>query len=650
MRNLSSTPLEPVAAAKTAAQWVAQQLDDIGTIDLACLVIDTEGSICGWLTAPRTDPAVLSALVLQSEFASAGIEDGLPHTAGTNAAAVLTGAGLTGLSIGMGGERCMEALTIGTQEQQQQQATSLLSAVSKRNGKKNAAKNPAPATNDRHAVLSIADDAARVFLSELDSLGIAPRHVRGLWHAMAAAWDPTSKHDADRPRTTNDANSKTIDAANTPVTAVILLDPKGRFHWAWSSEGSLLAANTFRIPKAHLHGNSSSSTAPTTAALAVVENGESHDDSNPILCTKAHASRLVADWIAWSLQLGISPTQILALGPEHALRLSQLASETNDPQQNGSPSLGQLLAERWPNATVSAIADADPIGSTIRRLTVTRSTGRSTKDNAAAADQPAKPTDDIVPLVERPTRVHRSAYRALAVCITALAILLAFVGFRLRAAGEESRQQATALRSQRTELLRKYESFIPRLRESLTPVDLLARETREATTQAATLTESRPVFSETILVLRAVMDVFIEQGLLDRAYDPRDLDAHLVDHDPFISGDDADFDDDRDDDLIPAPPAPPSGRIARVLIADARAPTIVIEIPNEAANRVAPALRDRLAARGSRIDWNYTLDATPARGAAGRPTADLRTVTFSGLWKRAEPGTTSAASTGSSPR
>jgi len=670
-RSHPSNPPEPAEAARLAAQWVAQQLDDIGTTDLSCLVIDAEGSICGWLTSPRTDPAVLSALVLQAEFNSASPDEGVPQSAGTNAAGLLSGAGLTGLSIGMGGERSMEALTLAEPPQH----TSLLARGhrndkrdGKRNGKPNTNGKPNPSSTDRHAVLSIADAAPRVFLNELDSLGISPRHVRGLWHALAAAWDPSSKHDADRPRPTTTDN--TLDATNTPITATIILDPRGRLHWAWSAQGALLAANTFRIPRAHLHDNLHEKTATPSvpdsdrtsgAALIVADAGDDsstaapqvrpHLADNPILCTKAHASRLVADWIAWSLQLGISPSQIVALGPEHALRLSQL-STTSEPSQNGAATLGQLLAERWPSATVSAIADEDPIGSTIRRLTVTR--GGSTAKRAAANDQPARPVDDIVPLVERPTRVHRNAYRALAACLIALSILLVFLGYRLRAAGEDARQQATALRSQRTELLRKYEPIIPRLRESLTPVDLIARATRDTAQQAADLTESKPIFSETVLVLRAVMDVFIEQGLLDRAYDPRDLDAHLAEADPFLNPDDNDgfYDDENPDDLIPPPPAPPTGRIVRISIADVRAPSIVIEIPSEAANRVAPALRDRLTARGSRIDWNYRLDAATTRGTTARTSGDMRTVTFNGFWKRPDDTATAATAptTGSTTR
>lgn len=227
---------------------------------------------------------------------------------------------------------------------------------------------PKPGTESRFAVLTVPDGLARVFIDELDDAGLQVNRVLSLWHAMALAWDPAS------PLRGHTAGDGIVDAA-APVTGVILVDPAGRIVWCWSSGEQLRAAGVLQL---------------------AAGGGDAR-------LGKSEVGRLIADWLSWSMQLGVAPRRIVCVSPS----IGEGTPESMQPAQFGS-----AIGKSWHGATIDMAVHEDPIGATLERL--------------AGWETPSPTGDDarqeLVSLSQRPGRAHRSMYVWVSAAIAAGAV------------------------------------------------------------------------------------------------------------------------------------------------------------------------------------------------------------------------------------
>jgi hypothetical protein len=223
----------------------------------------------------------------------------------------------------------------------------------------------------RLSVLAVPDTLARLVVDSLDDRGISVEHAASLWHAMAMAWDPAS------PVLSSGVRGDGLVEGIAPVSAVVLIEPGGRVLWCWSRAGELLAGGVV-----------------LTAA------GE---DSARI--GRGDVGRLVADWLGWSVQIGVAPVRVACVLP----RLEEGREQDLSPAQVGS-----LIGQSWAGATVDMAVHEDPIGATLARLASAESGLGSDADTRAS----------LVSLGHRPGRTHRSMH-----VWSALALAAAAAGF-----------------------------------------------------------------------------------------------------------------------------------------------------------------------------------------------------------------------------
>lgn len=228
-----------------------------------------------------------------------------------------------------------------------------------------------------YAVLTVADALPRVFLDELDRRGVRTGEVLSLWHAMARAWD---------------------DAPGARLVCVLLGTDDGRLLWSWSRGGRLLA------------GGSAPIAAPTPRDREN-EPGDADEDESPE--TRA-ARRVSLDWLTWSVQLGLSPDLVVAVGATAARAAG-------------------ALGEQWEGVAISGVDAPDPVAQTLER--VMRAPSRDTND----------PRWALVALSARPTRATRKAYRLGALALLALAAATIGLGVRLSGASASTRDAARTL-------------------------------------------------------------------------------------------------------------------------------------------------------------------------------------------------------------
>lgn len=221
------------------------------------------------------------------------------------------------------------------------------------------------ATSRRLAAFADRDVLARLLIDGLDERAIRIGRASSLLHEIARAWDPASPAAPSAERA-----SERIVATNVPMCAVVVADPAGRLLWSWSSSGALEACGSMLV---------GSGVRPE------------------------HISRLAMDWLAWAAQLGRCPARLVCVGKlDEGLTLAEL---------------GHALARTWGGATVDAVEDDDPIGTTLRRC-------------VAAPASIDDPRTGLVRLSNRPGRVHRAMWRWGAIAIAMLAALLGVVGWR----------------------------------------------------------------------------------------------------------------------------------------------------------------------------------------------------------------------------
>lgn len=354
-----------------AASWIRSRLADGSRVSALCL--DPRGVLCSWLDTPGGDAAVVRAAARQARAGAWGDWPASSSRDHPSADAALDWRAASVQAIAASGapDAGLGLVLRGSR-----------------------AKRPA----SRSAVVAAADLPVRLLMDELDRRGVVIERVVTLWHAMAAAWDTASEAEpSDDPLVSRD----------TSDAAVILIEPAGRVQWAWASSGSVLAAGGFRLDAAALNGSAAA--------------------------RSAAAGRLGADWLAWSAQLGRSPSRVICLAPE------DLADAA------GIGSLGEAIASSWPEASFDLFRIDDPIDATLRRLLDRTAGGRPRRSLPESAT--------LGELAARPGRGHRAMYRWGGAALVAAAAALVVLGVRLRAAAERARTESSGVVAAQRELV-----------------------------------------------------------------------------------------------------------------------------------------------------------------------------------------------------
>ncbi|TVR99872.1 MAG: hypothetical protein EA423_12020 [Phycisphaerales bacterium] len=439
MLDESWTPPEGDAFehASGAADWIADVLSDrSGGLGLLC--VDTCGGVCAWLRPPGDDPGVTETLIRRSDgrvllgadAAPEGDEDDFFQP--TSEKSLLPDVSTPG---GAG----VQVLADPAAKRQASFRERLT-----RKGKGEA--QPADPSR-RVAAIALRDAQVRLILDDLDRRGIEVGSVISLWHALAEAWDPAGPLGV---RKKAEEDNGAVVAESSVMTAIVLIDPAGRLVWVWSEKGDTVAAGSVRLG------------GPGPQAMP-----EASD-----------TSRLVADWLSWSVQLGRGPGRVLVIvheeEPASASALSPAA-------------FGSALGQRWTGTSVDVAVFKDPIGETVRRLA----------DRRAEITSPANdPRRSLVELANRPGRAHRRLYLWAGAAMGALAVALGLYAQKLNSASADHRRIASEHRRQSMEVYREHLAepasgalAVMRLREQV-------EQARRRVTAPSGLPPTMPVMAE----------------------------------------------------------------------------------------------------------------------------------------------------------
>ncbi len=470
-----------VMAARAGAQWIAETLDAVGLKRLAALCLDSEGSICTWISSSSAEPSVVKATIVQSGAESDG------SGAGVGAARLLAMAD-GGAGGGVGMDTSVQALATLEPESGGSSRMSL--------------KKKAPAElprKQRLAVLAVQDAVARVLLDELDRLGIETERVVSLWHAMAGAWD----------RSQAASLSDRLVSAQSPGGAVILVEPAGRLVWAWTRAGELVAGGTMRLATRARAADepASESLATRDAGVARAIAPENTEAALAVDFTHSDAGRLAVDWLSWSAQLGHCPERVVCLS----------VPSLGDPEKGETGGLGPEalfanLAKAWPGATIDGAVHQDPIGATLARLAgLGPEEHRSAKDEAKAAlPYHARPREALADLTARPGRADRRLHQWIGISLCAAAGLTAVAGWRLHQSAGLAQDELDAAKKARTEAMASAAATVGLPNLGPKPLDSLETALRKVREQNKSLKPPRPILEEVVRVLSAVREVEAE--------------------------------------------------------------------------------------------------------------------------------------------
>lgn len=371
----SNAEAAPLAADFTAlAAWMKERLphSSAGSHALDLLCLDTDGSLCTWLASPTADAPLVAALARQGGADGWGEEEsrgsvlstyaGIPQEADVQPLALHAGAAPSRF-------RFIRRTPVPTL---------------------------APAPRQRLGVLAATDVAARLLVDALDAAGVRVASVCSLWHAVAAAWDPTGLVFAlatGRKGPLPPPGTAQVVAESSSIHAAVLVDPAGRLHWSWADHGRLVAGGSNRLI-----------TSPVSAPDAL----------SPVTLAGSDVARLAAEWLAWSVQLGLAPARISCIVPEN---LSPVSAGT-DRTILDAAAFGAALSAAWPQTTVDLAIVVDPVGQTLSRLAAAATVAQDTGATRATF-APADPRQSLVQLAHRPGRSHfrLHLWAALAICV-----------------------------------------------------------------------------------------------------------------------------------------------------------------------------------------------------------------------------------------
>ncbi len=247
-----------------AADWIASQIKANSRAGLGSLVLDPDGSRCGWVVSLSTDPDAVGAIVRQA--AEPISDEDAAHTVGSTPQLALNP------DVLIPGGMTFQPLGADTQHATTQQ-------------------------RQRLGVVAVPDATVRLLLDALDARGVDIARVVTTWHAMVEAFD-----------TGSGAGAGSLVASSQGTSAQVMIDPRaGRLIWSWSRGRLPIAAGAFRVPHP----------VPLPDDVrAVVSLGH------------AELGRLASEWIGWSTQLGASPTRVHCVLPEQSWDDSESLGES----------------------------------------------------------------------------------------------------------------------------------------------------------------------------------------------------------------------------------------------------------------------------------------------------------------------------------
>lgn len=527
-----------------AAIWLRDQLGHDGPDGELVLCLDAAGARCQWISAPSASPSVVSAVALQ--LATGGTEDGATTTgtAGVwSPAAGQVGVDLSLQPLSPGSPRLPpNGSTLGLLDRFRGRdivgsdaanpagvsAAGASGAAPKlgkgaRTGGDKPSEPRAGGTGgggapQRLAVLAVPDLAVRLLLDELDRLSVRVGEVTSVWHASARAWDPSNAAALSPGRLGDDHGDDRLVASSDPVTAVVVIEPTGRLHWSWAQSGGLLAAGTMRVarveatmPDAEPAGDADALPRPDVP-ISVIE------------IHRADVGRVVAEWLSWAAELGLSPSRVVCIGPGNVVCGGL---EGDLPVVTGVGAVGAALAKGWQGAAATAAVIDDPVSTALQRLAAAAGRGNvqppagsvgSTPGRARGGAATVRSDDDgrrtLAVTASRPGRAVRTLYAWRGAVLVALAGLLGAGGYVLNRSAADASPLIEAQAAQReTELKRlggpRSGDLAP---DSPTVLVLPALQAAEQKLRddAGKMPPERPVLS----VLSAVLSALDEAGTL----------------------------------------------------------------------------------------------------------------------------------------
>ncbi|MBK7403829.1 MAG: hypothetical protein IPJ41_04140 [Phycisphaerales bacterium] len=241
------------------------------------------------------------------------------------------------------------------------------------------------AVRARLGVMAVPDASVRLLLDELDSQGVGVGRVVTIWHAMSEAFDGEGSL----------GHAERVVAESASTVAQVLVDPSsGRLVWSWSRGGAPLCAGSFRVEKT----------------------GESE-----VRIARRDIARLATDWIAWSTQLGASPSRLRLVAPPGAW-----ADESG---------MGEAVSGAWPGATADITFDEDPVSLALARFAERES------------DAPAEAKPSLEQLGMRPGRQHRAMYWWAAAAIVLASLGMGVAAWKVQSSASAIRRDAAKARS-----------------------------------------------------------------------------------------------------------------------------------------------------------------------------------------------------------
>lgn len=361
---------------------------------LEALVLDVDGAMCSWIAGLGSDHQAVAAAARMGSTS-----DHLADAPGAESASVTPVTFFAGDAVdstiqplGQPSDDAPSAPDSG-----EGGGVAMLSRLKKPGSK------GTPTSAGRRGILAACDLPGRLFVDALDRRGVEVGRAVTLWHALAQAWDPSSRFSPTA------SASASLTSAST--CAIVLIDAGAetigedkeasppRLVWAWSRRGELLAGGSMRL--AHTRAESASE----------------------ITLGKEEASRLAAEWLAWSMQLGISPRRVVCVFPE--------STRENDSARTFGTSLGSA----WNGALIDAVVTRDPIGDTLERLALAL---ESTSENLIETT----PGAALLELSSRPGGAHRAMYKWLAIAVLAAAGVMGVVAWQAGRSAERIQQSS----------------------------------------------------------------------------------------------------------------------------------------------------------------------------------------------------------------
>ncbi len=492
--SLESGRADASAGPRTGAEWISETLASVGLRRLATVCVDTEGSICAWLSAPSADPKVIQATIASSSLEHEGSGAGV----GAARLLALSEVGVGGDVSGSGNASIQALATVEPETSGSGRAGLTLS----RRGK-----SAAVGSRQRYAVLAVPDAPVRVLLDALDAKGIEVDRVVSVWHALAMTWD-----------TPRAGRAGSLEAESAPA-AIIAVEPTGRLIWSWMRSGELVAGGSMRLSHAvskpaadavppPLSPVESTEIAPVEPVVAASRRpAEEPETVAPLEFSTEDAGRLAMDWLSWSAQLGHCPRRVVCL------TAANLQAGSRGPQ-----GLLALLSRAWPGATIDGAIHEDPVGATLGRLAGLGNDADAAqlpRKDAGRSDVPlaSRPREVLVGLSSRPGRADRRVYQWIAASLAAAAALVAALGYQVYRSLGDARARLQSARAEFQEVIKGAEKFSPNIAVEQRKEEALEDALRRIREQMKAIKPPRPVLQEAVRVVEAMSAVAVDPAV-----------------------------------------------------------------------------------------------------------------------------------------